>query len=96
MSEGQAHAFVERMKTDEAFRERILAIEDPAARLAYVHSEGFDCTAEEIAAEGNRVSPEELDAVAAGGSCDLCDPWIAGYVSPCPCRYGVSGEGVVR
>ena len=48
MSVEQAKAFIERMKTDEAFREKVLAIEDAAGRIACIQGEGFDCTAEEI------------------------------------------------
>ena len=56
MSVEQAKAFIERMKADEAFREKVMAIEDAAGRLACIQGEGFECTAEEIneaAAEGS-------------------------------------------
>ena len=48
MSVEQAKAFIERMKSDEAFREKVMAIEDAAGRLACIQGEGFDCEAEEI------------------------------------------------
>ena len=48
MSMEQAKAFIERMKTDEAFREKVLAIEDLAERIACIRGEGFECTEEEI------------------------------------------------
>ena len=48
MSLEQAKAFIERMKTDDAFREKVLAIEAVTGRLACIQAEGFDCTPEEI------------------------------------------------
>ena len=59
MSLEQAQAFIERMKADEAFREKVMAIEDAAGRLAFIQSEGFECTVEELneaAGSGNDVS----------------------------------------
>ena len=48
MSAEQATAFIEKMKTDEAFRERIMAIETPQDRLKAIIAAGFECTGEEI------------------------------------------------
>ncbi|TCD47034.1 Nif11-like leader peptide family natural product precursor [Chlorobium sp. N1] len=48
MSREQAKAFIERMKTDDAFHRKIMAIEDPEERIACIRSEGFSCTADEI------------------------------------------------
>ncbi|TCD47945.1 Nif11-like leader peptide family natural product precursor [Chlorobium sp. N1] len=48
MSREQAKAFVEKMKTDEAFREKIMAIETPEERLKAIRAAGFECTGEEI------------------------------------------------
>ena len=48
MSVEQANAFIEKMKTDEAFREKVMSIEDAAGRIACIQSEGFDCTEQEI------------------------------------------------
>ena len=50
MSTEQAQAFVERMKSDDAFRARVLAEEDVAARMEIIGAEGFDCSAAEIEA----------------------------------------------
>mgnify|MGYP006291018715 CR=1 FL=1 len=63
MSVEQAKAFIERMKTDEAFREKVMSIEDAASRIACIQGEGFDCTAEEI----NEVSQEDSSQLAGGG-----------------------------
>ncbi len=43
MSLDQAKALIEKMKSDVAFSERVLAIEDVAERLNLIKSEGFDC-----------------------------------------------------
>ncbi|NTU68884.1 MAG: Nif11-like leader peptide family natural product precursor [Chlorobiaceae bacterium] len=48
MSVEQAKAFIERMKTDEAFFEKIMAIETPEERLKAIGAAGFECTGEEI------------------------------------------------
>ena len=48
MSVEQAKAFIERMKTDEAFREKIMAIETPEERLKAIGAAGFEFTGEEI------------------------------------------------
>jgi predicted ribosomally synthesized peptide with nif11-like leader len=77
MSEEQAKAFIERMKTDEEFCEKVLAVEGTEGRLALARAEGYDCSAEEIAAEGGKLSEEELDTVVGGvWGCDdflTCD-----------------------
>ena len=65
MSEDQAKAFVEKMKSDEAFRARVMAEEDVAARMALIVAEGFDCSAEEIGAL-QELGDAELDGVAGG------------------------------
>ena len=50
MSEEAAQAFIERMKSDEDVRARVLAEEDVEARLALIGAEGFDCSVAEIGA----------------------------------------------
>ena len=67
MSIDQAKLFSERMTKDPAFHERVMAIKDVAQRIAYIKSEGFDCSETEINAVSAELSDEELDA-AAGGS----------------------------
>jgi predicted ribosomally synthesized peptide with nif11-like leader len=59
----QAKAFIERMKNDEAFRARVLAEEDVAARMALIAAEGFDRSAEEIGSL-QELGETELDGVA--------------------------------
>jgi len=66
VSKEAAQAFVEKMKSDEAFRARVMAEEDVEARMALIGAEGFDCSADEIGAL-QELGEAELDAVAAGG-----------------------------
>ena len=71
MSAEQAKAAIEKMKTDEDFRERIMALTEVAARLEIVRAEGFDCSAEEIAAvSGAPVHPDQagvMEGIIIGG-----------------------------
>ncbi|WP_449258993.1 Nif11-like leader peptide family natural product precursor [Chlorobium limicola] len=55
MSVEHAKAFIEKMKTDEAFREKIMAIETPEERLKAIGAAGFECTGEEINEAGTDV-----------------------------------------
>ena len=66
MSVDQAKAFVEKMKSDEAFRAKVMAEEDVEARMALIGAEGFDCSAEELGAS-QELGDAELDGVAGGG-----------------------------
>jgi len=74
MSREQAAAFIVKMKTDEAFHARVMALKDAAAHQQLIDDEGFDCTVEESAAAGEApvgaadgLSEEELEWVAGGG-----------------------------
>ncbi len=70
MSVEQATACVERVKTDEAFRTRVMAAEDVAARMELINAEGFDCSADEI---GSLQELAELDLeTVVGGSIFYC------------------------
>lgn len=66
MSEQAARAFMERLKTDEAFQAKVTSAEDRDEFLELVKAEGFDCSSEEIAAQAAMLEETELDAVAAG------------------------------
>ncbi|MEI6692060.1 MAG: Nif11-like leader peptide family natural product precursor [Chlorobium sp.] len=66
MSLDQAKAFIEKMKSDDAFRERVMAIEDVAGRLVCIQSEGFACTEAEIQAVAGELRDEDLDSAAGG------------------------------
>ena len=71
MSLDQARLFIERMKSDEAFAKRVMAIEDVAGRLACIQSEGFDCSEAEIKEVSGELSDQDLDAAAGGKSKSL-------------------------
>ena len=66
MSVDQAKAFVEKMKSDEAFRAKVMAEEDAEARMALIGAEGFDCSAEEIASL-QELGEAELSGAVGGG-----------------------------
>ena len=48
MSQQDAQAFIERMKSDDAFREAVIRLEEMESRIAFINREGFDCTLDEI------------------------------------------------
>ena len=66
MSVDQARAFIEKMKSDGAFRDRIMAIEAVDARLAAARDAGFEFTEAEINEVKSELSDVELDRVAGG------------------------------
>lgn len=67
MSIEQARRFIERVHVDDEFRARVLAESDVDKRMALIRSEGFDCTAEEIAAALVALSTDVLEGVSGGG-----------------------------
>jgi predicted ribosomally synthesized peptide with nif11-like leader len=66
MSLDQARLFIEKMKSDEAFAKRVMVIEDVAARLACIQSEGFACNEAEIKEVSGELTDAELDSAAGG------------------------------
>jgi predicted ribosomally synthesized peptide with nif11-like leader len=75
MSQQQAQACIEKMKVDEAFRAKVMAVEDVAVRVKLINAEGFDCTEEELKAESQRLSDDDLNKVA-GGCGIFCSIWF--------------------
>ncbi len=73
MSLDQARAFIEKMKADEAFRDRITAIEGIDARLAAARDAGFQVTEAEVKEVQSELTDDELDAAA--GGCGWLDVW---------------------
>nr|WP_049752353.1 Nif11-like leader peptide family RiPP precursor [Pelodictyon luteolum] len=61
------------MKTDDAFREKILAVEDIAGKIAFIKSEGFDCTGEEV---DEVMLGEGLEFVTGGGLRELWEAFL--------------------
>ena len=66
MSEEQAKACVEKLKSDEAFRARVMTAGGVDARMALIVAEGFDCSAEEIRSL-EELGEAELNEVTGGG-----------------------------
>jgi len=81
MSKEATKAFVERMKTDDAFREKVLGVEDVDARIVLIAAEGFDCSAEEIGAL-QELADLDLEGVIGGGS--IPPPYC--QQKDCPCN----------
>ncbi len=57
------------MKSDKAFRDVIIAIEDVNARLAAASKAGFEFTEEEVKKVQSELSDDELDQAAGGKPC---------------------------
>ena len=66
MSIESAKAFIERLKTDEEFRERVKDAADKETRIALVNAEGFDFSEEDIKAVKSELSDDELQAISGG------------------------------
>ncbi len=66
MSEEAAQAFIERMKSDEDFRAKVMAEEGVEARMALIGAEGFDCSVAEIGAL-QELSEADLSGSVTGG-----------------------------
>jgi predicted ribosomally synthesized peptide with nif11-like leader len=64
MSIDQAKAAINRMKTDSAFKNRIMEISDVSKRIQFLNESGFHCTLEDI----NKLT--KLDQDAASLACD--------------------------
>ncbi|ATW26574.1 Nif11-like leader peptide family natural product precursor [Candidatus Formimonas warabiya] len=68
MSVESAKAFIEKIKSDEDFKNKLGQLKDGQARLDFAKGAGFDFTAEDIAKvkEEQGLTDEELDGVAGG------------------------------
>ena len=69
MSLESAKAFLEKMKTDEVFREKIGKLEDKTERGKLVEAEGFDFTKEEIMKVKGELTEEDLEKLDGAGIC---------------------------
>jgi predicted ribosomally synthesized peptide with nif11-like leader len=68
MSTEAAQALIDRMKIDQAFRDRVLAAPEPETRLALIQAEGYECSADDLASFDAAVADSDLERVAAGKS----------------------------
>jgi len=67
MSLESAKAFVEKINTDEDFRNKVTEFKDTESRMAFVKSQGFDFTPDDIEKAKGELSEEALDAISGGG-----------------------------
>ena len=66
MSAESAKAFVERMKTDQEFADRVMMASNRETRMEIVNDAGYEFTPEEMDVVREQLSDEDLDAVAGG------------------------------
>ncbi len=79
MSVESAKSFVERIKTDSAFKQQLANAPDNEARRKIVSEAGYNFTKEDILQLPNELTDEELNRVS-GGDCDYCDSGKIGGV----------------
>ena len=68
MSLESARSFLEKMRTDKGFEERISAYKTPEDLLKAVADAGFEFTAAEIKSAGEELSDADLESIAGGSS----------------------------
>ncbi|MEQ8192203.1 MAG: Nif11-like leader peptide family natural product precursor [Candidatus Eremiobacterota bacterium] len=78
MSMESAKAFMERMKTDEDFRNKVNECKDQEARKALVISEGYNFTKDDIELMKAELSDDVLSEVSGGALCPI-DAFICKY-----------------
>jgi predicted ribosomally synthesized peptide with nif11-like leader len=69
MSVEQAEVFIEKMKSDDELKRRVLSIDDVGERIAYITSLGYSCTEAEIRQVQGLLTDEELSGAAGGCYC---------------------------
>ena len=69
MSIDQAKALIERMKSDKAFADQVMAIEDFDKRMSFIKKAGFDFTVEEIRAVKAEISDDQVKWALCSSSC---------------------------
>lgn len=80
MSREATQAFVEKMKTDAAFRVRVMAVEDVDARTELINAAGFDCGVAKVEALSGELADRELSGVAGGCQCHGGDTERFGFI----------------
>jgi predicted ribosomally synthesized peptide with nif11-like leader len=82
MSIESAKAFLEKIQSDEEFKNKIGAMESKEERIEFIKGKGFDFTEEEFSQVRKELSPEALDQAAGGAHCGFTHE---GEKDRCPC-----------
>lgn len=69
MSIESAKMFLEKIKNDEAFKNKVASLDSKEKRVDFIKAEGFDFTEEEFNQVRRELTPEALDEAAGGGHC---------------------------
>lgn len=72
MSLESANAFIQRVQSDSAFKQRLAEAPDSDARAQIVKAEGYDFTREEVMQLPQELTDAQLQEIS-GGGCDYCD-----------------------
>ena len=75
MSIESAQAFIERLKTDGDFRNRVTAAETAEARKTIAEAEGFAFSKEDINAEVGQLTEEDMELISGGAANCGCGDW---------------------
>jgi predicted ribosomally synthesized peptide with nif11-like leader len=68
MSKRSAMAFIEKFKSDETFRHKIMAAKDDSERIRLINAAGFNCTAEEIDSLEQNLRDKGMDKICGGNA----------------------------
>ena len=81
MSIESAKAFIERMKTDEAFAKQVESQKDKEERMKFVSEQGFNFSEQEVQQVAKEISDDDLENVAGGlwNRLHWTDPCMASY-----------------
>ncbi len=78
MSMESAKAFIERMKTDEDFRNKVNECKDQETRMAFVKHAGFNFTKDDLDLAKAELSDDVVSDVSGGALCPI-DAFICKY-----------------
>ncbi|KZR90085.1 Nif11-like leader peptide family natural product precursor [Synechococcus sp. MIT S9508] len=83
MSEEQLKAFLEKVKADTSLQEKLKAAADSDAVVSIAKEEGFSISADDLKqsqSRGRKLSEEELEGVAGGGTLQECTLQTCAYI----------------
>jgi len=76
MSMESAKSFIEKIKNDEDFKNKVTKYKDNEARTAFIKQAGYDFTGEDMELAKAELSEEDLNGVSgAGAMCFSIFPW---------------------